>query len=103
MILTKTKDVSALISHLYTHQQYSVFEEHYREMTWEYYENESRKTAEDMKDDPKGFFDYVQRRIEEEVERSKKLLPVGSWNVVRDATLRSLLQGRMQWIAQESG
>ncbi|KAJ7462758.1 Cullin family-domain-containing protein [Mycena galericulata] len=103
MVLTKTKDIPALIAHLYTHQQYSVFEEYYREMTWQYYKNESRKSAEEMLNDPKRFFDYIQMRIEEEVDRSKKLLPVGSWSVIRDATLKSLLEGiRMQWIAQET-
>ncbi|KAJ7081972.1 Cullin family-domain-containing protein [Mycena crocata] len=98
----KTKDIPALITHLYTHQQYSVFEEYYRDITWKFYEKESEKLAEEMKDDPKGFFTHVQKRIEEEAERSKKLLPVGSWGIIQDATLKSLLGGRMQWIAEET-
>ncbi|KAJ7456611.1 Cullin family-domain-containing protein [Mycena latifolia] len=102
MIATKTSAIPALVSQLYTHQQYSVFEEYYRDMTLEYYEKESAKLADEMKNDPKRFFSHVQSRIEEEVERSKKLLPVGSWSIIRDATLKSLLRGRMQWIAQET-
>ncbi|KAJ7630579.1 Cullin family-domain-containing protein [Roridomyces roridus] len=101
-IFTKTQEIPALVAHLYTHQQYSVFEEFYRDTTWQYYEEESRKTAQEMQNDPKGFFQYVQKRVEEEVERSKKLLPVGSWSIIRDATLKSLLQGKMKWIAEET-
>ncbi|KAJ7770835.1 Cullin family-domain-containing protein [Mycena maculata] len=102
LVHNKTKDIETLIPHLHTHKQYSVFEEYYREITWQYYEKESRKSAEEMKDDPKQFFDYVQSRIGEEVDRSKALLPAGSWSIIRDATLKSLLKGRMQWIAQET-
>ncbi|KAJ6604271.1 Cullin family-domain-containing protein [Mycena vulgaris] len=102
MIALKTSDIPALISHLYTHQQYSVFEEYYREITLKYYEEESANLAKEMKESPKQFFHHVQLRIEEEVERSKKLLPVGSWGIIRDATVKSLLRGRMQWIAQKT-
>jgi len=96
-----TKDIPSLISHLYTHDQYSVFEEYYRDITWQYYEKESSNLAEgEMKGDPQRFFTYVQKRIDEEVDRSKNLLPVGSWGIVRDATVKSLLEGRMKWIAE---
>ncbi|KAF7339993.1 CULLIN-2 domain-containing protein [Mycena venus] len=99
--LEQTKDIPSLISHLFTHQQYSVFEEYYRDITWRYYEAESSKLAAgEMKDDPEKFFGYVKKRIEEEVERSKELLPVGSWSIIRDATIKSLLGGRMKWIAE---
>ncbi|KAJ7655191.1 Cullin-4B [Mycena polygramma] len=100
--LIHTKDIPSLISHLSTHQQYSVFEEYYRDLTWQYYEKESAALAEKMENDPKGFFAHVQSRIEEEVDRSKNLLPVGSWGIIRDATLKSLLRKRMQWIATET-
>jgi cullin-4 len=102
MVASKTADIPALVSHLYTHQQYSVFEEYYRTTTLQYYEEESKKLATELEGDPKGFFSHVQHRIDEEAERSKKLLPVGSWGIIRDATLRSLLRGRMQWIAEKS-
>ncbi|KAJ7693671.1 Cullin-4B [Mycena rosella] len=99
---TKTSDFPALVAHLYTHHQYSVFEEYYRDVTLKYYEDKSAKLQREMKDDPKGFFSHIQSLIEKEGERSKKLLPVGSWGIIRDATLKSLLQGKMQWIAQET-
>jgi cullin-4 len=79
-----------------------VFEEYYRDITWQYYEKESSKLAEEMKDNPKGFFEHIKSLIKEEVERSKKLLPVGSWSIIRDATLKALLSERMTWIAEES-
>ncbi|KAJ7102296.1 Cullin family-domain-containing protein [Mycena belliarum] len=102
MLATKTNDIPALVAQLCAHQQYSVFEEYYREMTLEYYEKESARLATEMKDDPKRFFSHVQSRIEEEVERSKLLLPIGSWSIMRDVTLKSLLHERMVWIAQET-
>ncbi|KAJ7899955.1 Cullin-4B [Mycena olivaceomarginata] len=84
-----TEHIPSLISHLYTHRQYSVFEEFYRDVTWQYYEEESSKLAE--KNDPKGFFEYIQMRIQEEVERSKNLLPVASWSIIRDATPKTAI------------
>ncbi|KAJ6574719.1 Cullin-4B [Mycena capillaripes] len=96
------KDITSLVSHLYTHQQYSVFEEYYRDITWHYYEKESSELNQKMKDDPKGFFAHIQSRIEEEMDRSRILLPAGSWGIIRDATLKALLRGRMQWIATET-
>ncbi|KAF7367229.1 CULLIN-2 domain-containing protein [Mycena sanguinolenta] len=96
----KTEDIPSLISHLYTHHQYSAFEEFYREVTWQYYERKSSELAEGVfQNNPKEFFNEIQKLIEEEVQRSKLLLPVGSWSIIRDATVKALLGGRMNWIA----
>ncbi|KAF8213470.1 Cullin family-domain-containing protein [Mycena galopus ATCC 62051] len=96
-----TKDIPSLISHLYTHHQYSVFEEFYRDFTWQYYERKSSEMVEgDLKENPQKFFDEIQVLIKQEVERSQTLLPVGSWGTIRDATVKALLGGRMNWIAE---
>ncbi|KAJ7042628.1 Cullin family-domain-containing protein [Mycena alexandri] len=100
MTVTYTKDFPSLISHLYTHQQYSVFEEFYRDITWRHYEEESRAAAE--KKSPKDFFEHVQGLLSDEVDRSIELLAAGSWGIIRDATLKALLTGRMKWIAENS-
>ncbi|KAJ7275413.1 Cullin-4B [Mycena haematopus] len=98
-----TEDIPSLISHLCTHHQYSVFEEFYRDVTWQYYERKSAELAEGaLKDNPKEFFDEIQKLIAEEVQRSKNLLPVGSWSIIRDATVKALLGGRMNWIAENT-
>ncbi|KAJ7225886.1 Cullin-4B [Mycena pura] len=103
IVSDKTKNLlPALISHLYTHNQYSVFEEYYCDMTRQFYETDSREHVEKFKDNAKLYFDHVQSRIEKEVVRSRELLPVGSWGIIRDATVKALLKGRMQWIARET-
>ncbi|KAJ6575503.1 Cullin repeat-like-containing domain protein, partial [Mycena sp. CBHHK59/15] len=79
---TTTNDIPSVIYHLLTHQQYSVFEEYYADLTRKYYQDESKRLiTEEMKNDAKKFFERVQSRIEEEVERAKRLLPVGSWSL----------------------
>ncbi|KAK7064545.1 CULLIN-2 domain-containing protein [Favolaschia claudopus] len=95
-----SRSIPSLISHLYTHQQYTVFEEFYRDFTFEYFEKESSTLAESMKDKPKEFFAHIQTLVREEVQRSRDLLPAGSWSVMRDATVKALLGGRMSWIAE---
>ena len=41
-------------------------------------------------------------RIQEETERSKAILVVGSWGLVREATEKALLDNRLKWLAFES-
>ncbi|KAJ7785913.1 Cullin-4B [Mycena metata] len=100
LTVTYTKDFPSLISHLYTHQQYSVFEEFYRDITWRHYEEESRVAAETKS--PKDFFEHVQGLLSDEVDRLTELLLAGSWGIIRDATLKALLTGRMKWIAENT-
>ncbi|KAJ7169497.1 Cullin family-domain-containing protein [Mycena filopes] len=100
MAVTHTKDLPSLISHLYTHQQYSVFEEFYRDITWQHYEEESRASAETK--NPEDFFAHIQKLLKEEEDRTKQLLPAGSWGIIQDATLKALLSGRMKWIAENT-
>lgn len=95
-------EVPALISQLVLHKQYSPFEAYYIEITTSFYKGESEEQAQELKDDPKAFFKHAHQRIEEEGQRSKVTLPVGSWSVVREATERALWSGRLEWLATES-
>jgi len=93
--------IPLLIMHLITHGQYTVFEEFYVAITQSFYAAESLQLAESMKNDAKGFFKHVHLRIEEEVQRSKEVLPVGSWALVREATEGAILGGRLEWLGTE--
>nr|GAT47324.1 predicted protein [Mycena chlorophos] len=94
--------IPALIQHLYAHQQFSAFELRYRDMTRDFYETNSTESHDKFKDAPQTFFAHVQTQLNFEMERSKQLLPVGSWAVVREAALKALLTQRMKWIAENT-
>ncbi|EDR04746.1 uncharacterized protein LACBIDRAFT_330354, partial [Laccaria bicolor S238N-H82] len=78
---SKRKNVEELIKHLITHSQYSSFEEYYIQFTRSYYQADSADCATELTGDPQGFFKHVIMRIQEETERSKAILVVGSWGL----------------------
>lgn len=94
-------EIPKLIAHLNTHGQYSAFEDNYLRFTQTFYEAESKERAEALKSqgDAKGFFRHVHQRIEEEENRSKELLPVGSWGIIRKTTEQALLGRTSVWLA----
>ncbi|KXN88059.1 hypothetical protein AN958_07791 [Leucoagaricus sp. SymC.cos] len=94
--------IPLLIGHLVNHSQYSKFEKYYVDITREYYTTESERLAEEQQKDPQAFFRHVQSRLEEEQQRSKEVLPVGSWSLLRETTERALWSGRLEWLAGES-
>jgi hypothetical protein len=47
------------------------------------------------------FFEHINARIDEEVERSKDLLPAESHDIVREVTENAILDNRMEWLAKE--
>ncbi|TFK38770.1 Cullin-4B [Crucibulum laeve] len=94
--------IKLLIKHLLTHQQYSPIEEYYLEITRAFYMAESNERAKNMKNDPKGFYQFVSRRIKQEDARCKDVLPVGSWVLVRKVTEKALWTGRLEWLANET-
>ncbi len=94
--------IPSLINHLLTHDQYSTFEEHYISITRDYYIAESQRLSDEQKKDPQAFFRHVQARIQEEEERSKGVLPVGSWGKLRETTEKALWDDRLGWLATES-
>jgi len=95
--------IPELVRHLLRHHQYSSFEEFYLSTTRGFYSDESATKAVELKDDPKQFFENASIRIKEEVERSEAVLSPQSWNLVREATEKSLWKGRLEWIADSSG
>ncbi|KAH6905870.1 Cullin-4B [Coprinopsis sp. MPI-PUGE-AT-0042] len=85
-------DVAELVSHLIAHRQYhTMFEAHYIEATHNFYQEESQAIGESLKDDPKALFDRIESRIKQEVERTRLLLPVGSWTSALETTEGALV------------
>ncbi|KAF8879952.1 Cullin-4B [Infundibulicybe gibba] len=91
--------IPLFLGHILAHKQYSAFEEYYVKITQDFYTNESAKSAESMKNNPMAFFKHAHLRIEEEIQRSKTLFPVGSWAIIRETTERALWTGRVQWLS----
>ncbi|KAF8907718.1 Cullin-4B [Gymnopilus junonius] len=93
------KAILDLISHLVRHHQYSAFEEHYVNVTQNFYLEESSKKATQLKDDPKAFFNYARARINKEAARSKAVLPLPTWGILREITEHALWGGKLDWLA----
>lgn len=96
----KRSVIPELVEQLSIHGQYGALEAYYIETTQEYYRRESKVNAQ--QNDPMGFFRDVQARIQEEVERAKAVLPVGSWATVQKEVENSLLAKRVEWLSQSS-
>ncbi|THH15298.1 hypothetical protein EW146_g5163 [Bondarzewia mesenterica] len=93
--------VADLIGHLQIHNCYQTFESYYLELITGYYSAESEKLATSVDKDALYFLNYCTSCIDEEVTRSKELLPRSSWNIVLEAVERALLTQRVQWLAKE--
>ncbi|KAF5376863.1 hypothetical protein D9615_007286 [Tricholomella constricta] len=94
--------IPQLIAHLISHKQYSAFEEYFVKITHEFYTAESEELSQSMKADAKGFFKHCHLRIEEEGQRAKDVLPIGSWTLIRETVERALWSGRLEWLANEN-
>lgn len=85
------------------HNKYvDIYENSFVEMTRDFYSEESTQLAESMKQDARAFLKHCMQRLEEELLRSKALLPPGSWALLQTTTERALLTGRLEWIAKDS-
>jgi cullin-4 len=71
-------------------------------MTRSFYLAESAEQAEALKNNPKEFFRRGKERIGEEINRSKAILPVTSWNLIREITEKAFWGGRMEWLSEKS-
>ena len=71
-------------------------------MTRSFYLAESAEQAEALKNNPKEFFRRGKERIGEEINRSKSILPVTAWNLVREITEKAFWGGRMEWLSEKS-
>jgi cullin 4 len=87
---------------LLTYKQYSAFEDFYITMTRSFYLAESAEQAEALKNNPKEFFRRGKERIGEEIKRSKAILPVTAWSLVREITEKAFWGGRMEWLSEKS-
>ncbi|KAJ3547369.1 hypothetical protein NMY22_g1674 [Coprinellus aureogranulatus] len=94
----KRSVIPALVEQLTIHGLFASFETYYIDCTQEYYREEARVNAQE--NDAMGFFRDVQARIQEEVERAKAVLPVGSWAAVQTVTETALLDTRVEWLSQ---
>jgi cullin-4 len=94
--------IPLLINHLVAHGQYSNYEQHYASITRDYYTAESQRLSEEHQKDPQTFFRHVRYRIDEEEARSREVLPVDSWGLVRETVEKALWDGRLDWLANES-
>lgn len=94
--------IPRLINLLVTHGQYEKFERYYVSLTYDYYSAESERLSKEQQKDPQSFFEHVQARIKQEIERNKEILPVGSRGLLRETTERALWNNRLDWLANES-
>ena len=85
-----------------TYKQYSAFEDFYITMTRSFYLAESAEQADALKNNPKDFFRHGKERIEEEINRSKAILPVTAWNLVREITEKAFWGSRIEWLSEKS-
>ena len=92
--------IHSFICHLDTHGRYSsVFESYYLRITAEFYAAESLQKASTL--NAQEFLKHCALRGTEEDARSRHVLPESSWGSVKMATERSLLDGRLTWLAKE--
>jgi cullin-4 len=94
--------IPTLVQHLVRHHQYSTLEKLYVDLTQSFYLAESAEKAEELKDDPKAFFNHARARIDEEAARVQAVLPIAAWSIVGTTTEKSLWAGRTEWIAKTS-
>jgi cullin-4 len=71
-------------------------------MTRSFYLAESAEQAEALKNNPKEFFRLGQERIDKEIDRSKAILPVTAWALVREITEKAFWADRMEWLSEKS-
>ncbi|KAF8060763.1 Cullin family-domain-containing protein [Lyophyllum atratum] len=95
-------EIPKLVAHLVSHKQYSSFEAYFIKITKAYYTTESEELSVSMQADAQGFFKHAYIRIEEEVQRAKDVLPIGSWTIVRETVEQAIWGGRLEWLANET-
>ncbi|KAG6873267.1 hypothetical protein C0995_001041 [Termitomyces sp. Mi166 len=95
-------EILKLIAHLTRHNQYHAFEAFYIKITREFYTAEAAELSQSVALNARNFFGHIIARIEEEEQRSKDLLLVGSWNIVLQAVEECIWGGRLEWVAKNT-
>lgn len=91
-----------LVSHLVTHYVYdAIFERHFVEKTQEYFSKESYQMVEVEKAKAKVFLVHCNQRTNEEQGRARDVMSDGTVALVKDAAIRALFEGRLEWMAKE--
>ncbi|KAG2358657.1 hypothetical protein BDR07DRAFT_1452647 [Suillus spraguei] len=91
-----------LVSHLVIHCVYdAIFERHFVEQTQEYFSKESYQMVEVEKAKAKVFLVHCNQRINEEQGRARDVMLDCTVALIRDAAIRSLFEGRLEWMAKE--
>jgi cullin 4 len=94
--------IKRLVSHLVLHGQYHpLFESFFIDVTQSFYVEESTECAASFKNQAHIFLTHVNMRVEEEVQRCRAVLPESSWSTVEMVTEKSLMDGRLEWLATE--
>ncbi|KAF9257283.1 Cullin-4B [Marasmius fiardii PR-910] len=92
-------NITKLFNYFNLHGQYQRYENMYLAVTRAYYKAESTRKAEELKDHPDQFLKDVHALIDIEVERTKEIFLPMSWSGIKEATERSLMEGRAEWLA----
>ncbi|KAF9258067.1 Cullin-domain-containing protein, partial [Marasmius fiardii PR-910] len=87
-------NITKLFNYFNLHGQYQRFENMYLAATRAYYKAESTRKAEELKEHPDQFLKDVHALIDSEVERTKEIFLPMSWSGIKEATERSLMEGR---------
>ena len=87
---------------MHTHKQYSAFEDDYVKATHEFYTRESETLSKDLSESPKEFFQRAIGLLASETERSKEVLPIESWTIVRETAEKGIFSERVQWLSFSS-
>ncbi|KAG6909083.1 hypothetical protein DXG01_002064 [Tephrocybe rancida] len=95
-------EIPKLIAHLTVHRQYAFFETDYLQSSRDFYTVESAELAQSMKSNAPGFFGHVNTRLDEEEQRCKDLLPVGSWGIVRQTVEECIWNNQLEWLANNT-
>lgn len=88
------------MSVLQAHGLYDNYLKVYLKFTSKYFEEESQKKAEALKDKPLLFFQHLSNRLEDEMGRMETDFPAGSWAEIRNTVESALMKNRFEWLAK---
>ncbi|EMD41477.1 hypothetical protein CERSUDRAFT_110046 [Gelatoporia subvermispora B] len=95
--------IPVLIKHLQRHGQYhNIFKLFYYDLTQSFYLDESKSVVEQTKMDARAFLKHCAKRRIQEQERANELLPESNTEDVVAITDKSLLTGRLDWLAADA-
>ncbi|KIY45433.1 Cullin-domain-containing protein, partial [Fistulina hepatica ATCC 64428] len=94
------KRVEAMFAHLTAHNHFQAYQSYFISQTKEHYMAEAKEVAD--KSTSLEYFDHVIKRINEEIQIAKEVLGTSSLPDVQRTVESALLEGRMEWLAQQN-